>query len=325
MSKISICGILIKAIDRTMKIENEKYVRIIMEKFRKITIEDAELLAKYLGMHTHRACDYSVANLVLWSDVYDTKLAVENDTLFIKFVAGENTYFAFPMGSKDIKESFEWLFAYCEENAITCKLNLIEPQMYEEIEKAYPGQFEITYMRDNADYVYNIEDLKNLAGKKYHGKKNHINKFMKTNDNWAYEAITDENTEECILMVKEWCKQNGCCEDESKAAEICVLIKGLRNRKALGMKGGIIRTDGRIVALTMGEQSGDDMFIIHFEKAFSDVPGAYPMINQQFIIQELEGLTYVNREEDMGVEGLRKAKESYGPVFMAEKGVLVRK
>ncbi|MGB8455084.1 MAG: phosphatidylglycerol lysyltransferase domain-containing protein [Anaerocolumna sp.] len=296
-----------------------------MEQFKKMTIEDRDILAKYLGMQKHRACDYSVGNLILWSNVYDTQFAIKQDMLFIKFIKGEDHYFAYPIGNGDLKQAFEWLFAYCEEQNIEFKMNLIEPSMYEEIKKIYPDEYEISYIRDNADYVYSVEDLKNLAGKMYHGKKNHTNKFLKTNEDWAYETITEENTEECIEMVLEWGKENGCFEDKSKADEICVLIKGLKARKELDMTGGIIRAGGRIVALTMGEESDEDMFIIHFEKAFADVNGAYPMINQQFIIHELSNYTYVNREEDMGIKGLRKAKESYHPVFMAEKGILVRK
>ena len=204
-------------------------------------------------------------------------------------------------------------------------MNIIEPEMFQDIEKIFPREYEVSYIRDIADYVYKIEDLKNLVGKKYHSKKNHINKFLKTNENWSYERISEESTEECIEMVKEWCVENGCCEDKSKADEIYVLINGLRHRKELNFLGGIIRTAGRIVALTMGEKSDDDMFVIHFEKAFADVPGAYPMMNQQFIIHELSNYTYVNREEDLGLEGLRKAKETYHPVFMVEKGILVKK
>ncbi|MDD3413905.1 MAG: phosphatidylglycerol lysyltransferase domain-containing protein [Lachnospiraceae bacterium] len=300
-----------------------------MEQFKKITIDDREILAKYLNKNPHRACDYSVGNLVLWSEVNNIQFAVAEDTLFIKFMIGEENNFLFPMGNfpkgdGDLKKSFEWIFEYCKEQNIKFKMNIIEPDMFHEIEKLYPGEFEISYIRDNADYVYEIEDLKNLSGKKYHGKKNHINKFLKTNENWAYERITDENSEECINMVKEWCVENKCCADKEKAAEICVLIKGLKYRKELGLLGGLIRIDGRIVAMTLGEKSGDDMFIIHFEKAFADVPGAYQMINQQFIIHELSDYTYVNREEDMGLEGLRKAKESYYPSFMAEKGVIIK-
>jgi hypothetical protein len=204
-------------------------------------------------------------------------------------------------------------------------MNLVERDMFEEIENNFPGKFGITYVRDSADYVYHMENLKNLVGKKYHGKKNHINKFLKINIDWKYECISDENTQECIEMVKEWCVQNSCCADKSKVAEVCVLIKGLQNRERLHMIGGVIRTNGRITAVTMGEKSNDTTFTIHFEKAYANVQGAYPMINQQFIIHELSAYAYVNREEDMGIEGLRKAKESYYPAFMTEKGILFQK
>lgn len=296
-----------------------------MEKFKKITIEDRAILSEYLSLHKHDSCDYCVGNLILWSQVYDTYYAVENDILFIKFKNNNIDYFTFPIGKGDMKQAFEWMNAYCAEQNIEFRMNLVEPDLFEKIEEEFSGEYEISYIRDNADYIYRIEDLKNLSGKKYHGKKNHINKFLKENEDWNYEAITDENTTECIEMVKEWCIQNGCCEDKSKAAEICVLINGLKNRKELQMIGGIIRISGRIVALTMGEKLSDDMFVIHFEKALADVDGAYTMINQQFIIHELTGYTYVNREEDMGIEGLRKAKESYKPVYMAEKGIVVKK
>lgn len=296
-----------------------------MEIFKKITIKDKDIIKRYLTMRNHNACDYSTANLVLWSSVYNTQFAVVDDTLFIKFVSNGIDYFAFPIGSGDLKKAFAWLYDYCKEQNIELRMHVIEPEMFEEIEKVFPGEYEITYKRDNADYVYEVEALKNLSGKKYHGKKNHVNKFLKTYEDWQYEPITDENTEECIDMVKEWCVVNGCCEDRDKAAEICVLIKGLNYREELNMVGGAIRVSGKIVAMTLGEKSNDDMFIIHFEKAFSNVEGAYPMINQQFILHELLDYKYVNREEDMGLEGLRKAKESYHPVFMAEKGYLTRK
>jgi uncharacterized protein len=296
-----------------------------MEQFKKITIEDRNILEKYINMCKHRACDYCAGNLILWSDVYNTHYAVAKNMLFIKFVNGQDIFFAYPMGNGDLKEAFQCLFAYCDEQNIEFKMNIIEPEMFQDIEKIFPGEYEVSFIRDIADYVYKIEDLKNLVGKKYHSKKNHINKFLKTNEDWSYERISEENTEECIEMVKEWCVENGCCEDKSKADEICVLIKGLKHRKELNLLGGIIRTAGRIVALTMGEKSVEDMFVIHFEKAFADVHGAYPMMNQQFIIHELSNYTYVNREEDLGLEGLRKAKESYHPAYMVEKGVLIKK
>ena len=197
--------------------------------------------------------------------------------------------------------------------------------MFDMIDKLYPGQFQVNYFRESADYVYSVGNLAALAGKKYHGKKNHVNKFKKTYEKWGYESINSENILECIEMVKEWGIENDCYNDISRAEEICVMIKGLRQMKELSLKGGLIRIGKKVVAVTLGEPISDNMFVIHFEKAFADIQGAYPMINQQFIIHELMDYQYVNREEDMGLMGLRKAKESYNPEFMVEKGVVTRK
>lgn len=296
-----------------------------MKKFKKITLEEKSIIKKYIEMTERQACDYSVANLILWSGVYKTEYAIENEILFIKFQSDNHTYFTFPMGNGDLRFAFEWMKDYCRELNIEFRLNVVEPHMYAKIQEVFPEEYDIVYVRDNADYVYKMEDLKNLSGKKYHGKKNHINKFLKTNDNWLYEKITEENSEECIDMVKEWCIQNGCCDDKEKAAEICVLIKGIKNRTELELTGGLIRTNGRVVAMTLGERLNENTFVIHFEKAFLDVNGAYPMINQQFILNELTGYTYINREEDLGIAGLRKAKESYKPEFLVQKGYLVKR
>jgi len=296
-----------------------------MDQFKLISIEDKDILKKYLVMSKHIACDYSLANLILWADVYQTHYAVEQDMLFIKFGCNPQCFFAYPMGNGDMRTALEWLKGYCKEQNQEFRLNPIEKEMFEEIESLYPGMYDIAYARDNADYIYNMEDLRDLTGKKYHGKKNHVNKFLKTNEEWTYERITDENTKDCEDMVRLWCVVNGCCDDKSKADEICVLLNGLKHREALNLIGGIIRIEERIVALTMGERISSETFVIHFEKAFADVDGAYTMINQQFIINELTEYKYINREEDMGKEGLRRAKESYQPAFLAEKGIVTAK
>ena len=118
---------------------------------------------------------------------------------------------------------------------------------------------------------------------------------------------------------------NGCEEDEEKHAEICVTLNYLRLFEELEMRGGALRVDGRIVAFTIGEPVGKDTLVVHIEKAFADIQGAYTMINQQFVEHEGAGFAYINREEDMGEEGLRKAKLSYKPVFLVEKGVVRRR
>ena len=137
--------------------------------------------------------------------------------------------------------------------------------------------------------------------------------------------MDDDNVEECFQMALKWRNQNGCEEDPEKNAEMCVTLNSLRLYKELGLKGGVLKIGERIVAFTVGEPLSPDTFVVHIEKAFPDVEGAYPMINQQFVQHECMDYTYVNREEDTGAEGLRKAKLSYRPAFLEEKGVVREK
>lgn len=123
-------------------------------------------------------------------------------------------------------------------------------------------------------------------------------------------------------MAMKWRDLNGCSDDPEKEKEFCVTLNALKYMEELELKGGLIRADGRVVAFTLGEECNHDTFVVHIEKAFADVQGAYPMINQQFVEHEGKNYTYINREEDTGAEGLRKAKLSYYPVFLQEKGIV---
>ena len=129
-----------------------------------------------------------------------------------------------------------------------------------------------------------------------------------------------ENLEECFQMALKWRKENGCNDDTDKNAEMCVTMNALRLFEELDLKGGILRIDGKIVAFTIGEPLSEDTFVVHIEKALGEIEGAYTMINQQFVQHAVWIINTVNREEDTGSEGLRKAKRSYRPVFMVEKG-----
>ena len=123
-------------------------------------------------------------------------------------------------------------------------------------------------------------------------------------------------------MALKWRNQNGCEDDQEKNSEMCVTLNSLRLYKELDLTGGVLKAGGKIVAFTIGEPLCDDTFVVHIEKAFADVEGAYPMINQQFVQHECMEYKYVNREEDTGAEGLRKAKLSYKPAFLEEKGIV---
>ena len=209
-----------------------------------------------------------------------------------------------------------------EEQNLEFHLMNVTQEQFGVLEELYPGKFTIEYDRDVADYVYEVEKLINLSGKKYHGKKNHINKFKKLYPDWSYESITKDNVEECFQMALKWRNANGCDEHEGKNAEMCVTLNSLRLFEELNLRGGLLRANGEVVAFSIGEPVCDDTIVVHIEKAYADVQGAYPMINQQFLIHEAADFKYVNREEDTGDEGLRKAKESYKPAFLQEKGLV---
>lgn len=292
--------------------------------WKKIELSDKELIQGFYKREQSRSCEYTFGNNFLWQPHYPICFCVIEGML-VFFMEGENPSISFPIGGGDLKKVIELFQTYFEELGKPFQMHLVTSTQFEQLEALFPGRYTIAYDRDAADYVYESEKLITLSGKKLHGKRNHINKFKELNPDWSYEKITDENTDECVEMAKEWRILNGCEEDSEKEAEFCVTLNALKYRKELGLVGGLIRAGGRVVAFSLGEEVSQDTFVVHIEKAFADVQGAYPVINQQFVANEAAGYTYINREEDTGAEGLRKAKLSYRPVFMQEKGIVREK
>ncbi len=289
--------------------------------WKMIALSDKELIDGFYRQEKLRNCEATFANNYLWAPHYEIRYAVVGGMLV--FLSDEASFsVSFPVGAGDLRKTVDTLLAYFSEKGKPFKMHLVSPAQFEKLEALYPGRFQVAYDRDLADYVYESERLLTLSGKKLHAKRNHINKFKETYPDWQYESITEENTGECLEMAQAWRVLNGCDEDENKHAEFCVTLNALKLRRELGLKGGLLRADGRVVAFTLGEAVGDDTFVVHIEKAYADVQGAYPMINQQFVAHEGAAYRYINREEDTGAEGLRKAKLSYYPDRMLEKGIV---
>ena len=287
--------------------------------FKKVEMKDRELINRYLAQQKTRSCEMTFANIYLWSVYYKVDYAIVEDMLIFRG-SEDRVFFDYPVGKEEgVKPAIDALLEYCRERGQRFILGLVTPEKFARLEELYPGMFEISYDRDAADYVYETEKLANLSGKKYHGKKNHINKFERLYPEWKYEPINDSNVEDCFQMALAWRRLNGCEEDEEKSAEMCVTLNSLRLFKELGLRGGLLRVNGEVVAFSIGEPVCDDTMVVHIEKAFSGVDGAYPMINREFVRHEAAEYTYVNREEDLGEEGLRRAKLSYHPVFLVEK------
>lgn len=290
--------------------------------WKQITKQDRELITAYYEKEQPMACELTFGNNILWSPFFGTKFAIIEDMLV--FLSSDEKSISFPQGKEHVEAALEKLFAYFQERKLPFRMTGVTQKQFEQLEELFPGQFEIAYDRDAADYIYEAEKLRTLSGSKLHGKRNHINKFKETYPDWSYEPITEENKAECFAMAEEWWKINGE-EDRFKKAEFEVTKRALTELEQLGFVGGLLRADGKVVAFSIGEKASEETFVVHIEKAYGDIQGAYPMINQQFVLHEMGQYTYVNREEDAGVEGLRKAKLSYRPVFLLEKGIVTIK
>ena len=187
----------------------------------------------------------------------------------------------------------------------------------EQLEDAFPGRFAFTSQRGDFDYIYRTRDLAELPGSAYHAKRNHIAGFSRK-FNWTFEPIDGRNTAEVEAMAQEWCRQKGNCKDKGLRTENCAIREVLRHREALSVRGGLIRADGRVAAFTFGSPINDKVFDIQVEKALPSFPGAYAVINQAFA-STLTAYPFLNRENDLDIEGLRKAKLSYHPAMVLEK------
>lgn len=293
--------------------------------FKRPELEDKEIITSYFNKAPSRSCDRTFCNVFLWSRHYHVKYAIVEDALIFQDDEVELA-FAYPAGETQcVKNALEFLAKYSQEKGYPLKLYNVTQENFAQLEEWYPGEFQVEYVRDAADYVYESEKLLTLAGKKLHSKRNHINKFKSLYPDWSYESLSEKNQEECFQMALSWRNQNGCEEDPIKNAEMCVTLNSLRLFNELGQKGGILRVNGEIVAFSTGEPICEDTFVVHIEKAYSEIEGAYTMINQQFVEHECKEYQYVNREDDTGSEGLRKAKLSYKPAFLVEKGIVTRK
>lgn len=308
-----------------------------MFKLYKPSIDNKELLDKYLKYNSFPSCELSSANNILWAEYYDTYFTIIEDMLvYCHLEKGIIKKVSFPIGRDNHKAAFDKVLEYFQENSIPFSMNLVSEKMYSMIEEWYPDSFDIRYDRDDADYIYKRESLATLSGKKLHAKRNHINRFVEMYPDYIYENLNEENIKYCIEVAKEW--ENNRLDklkyDENPVSdyyldgvkyEINALFFALNNMNLLGLKGALIRVGKNVVAFTLGEELTKDTFVIHFEKAFADIQGAYAIINRDFAKNELSAYEYINREEDLGLEGLRKAKLSYRPERLVEKGVVTKK
>ena len=289
--------------------------------FQKIELKDKEWMDPLIAAADMGGCHQNFTNIFAWAKILDFRVSRLNGYLEVKGGTDCNQYYFYPAGTGDIKKVIDDLRQDAVNSGHDLKIIGVSPENRDEMDSLFPGKFRYEEKRDSHDYVYLLDKLVNLPGNKLHSKRNHINYFKK-NYKWSFELISEDNLDECWEMNIKWCKDNDCKDDKYLYREYCAVTRCFDNYFALGLEGGLLRSDGEIIAFTMGEKLNSNSYVIHVEKAYSQIRGAYQMINREFatyIKRTYPELIYVNREEDMGLDGLRKAKLSYYPDKMEEK------
>jgi GNAT superfamily N-acetyltransferase len=313
-----------------------------MIKFRYITTDDKDTIQRFTLYGERMNCDLSFANLVSWQFLYNTQFAIVDDYLVFRFYAGHHLAYMMPVPKPQQKEDGTYAVEPCDECSVSVIRSIRDDSiamghpflllgvcnyMVDVIEKAFPDTFNIQPDRDYSDYIYNREKLINLSGKKLQSKRNHINKFKSLYPNYEYRELTTDLIPECLRLEKEWrlISKDDVAEDEGLSEELRSMTRAFNRWDKLGLKGGTIFIDGKLVAFTFGCPINQHTFDVCVEKADVNYEGAFTIINQEFVKHLPENYIYINREEDMGEEGLRQAKLSYKPDILLEKNIIMEK
>ncbi len=290
-----------------------------MPDFKPISPEDKRLFDRCLREEHTQSSSVSFGNVFLWDLLCRRNVADLNGRLGVEFLCRSGTpFYAFPVGAGPLEEAVAALHGHARAQGRPFELHGVTVPEREALEAACPDCFDYEPDPDNYDYIYSAEALATLAGKKLHGKRNHCNRFEALHPDWRFEPLTPALFGGCREILRAWdAEKDGGDAEENEAIE-----RAFQYWDSLGMEGGVLFAGGRVAAFTFGERLSADTFDAHFEKALDTVEGAYPMVCREFVRQLRAAhpeLLYINREEDMGLPGLRRAKEEWYPLYQVEK------
>ena len=289
-----------------------------MIQFNKLDPANKAAYDKYLLGCGQRGCEYNFANLHLWGRQRAAFLG-ESLVFFSQF--NQRSVYLFPVCQGDMKETLDAIIHDARSRGIPCRLTSLTHEDCDALEALYPGKFHFHHDRNSFDYIYNIEDLATLKGKKFQKKRNHLNKFKQLHPNFRVESITDANTPQVKALLEQWYKSR--LEADPSAdfyMEQVAISKALRHRAELDMEGLVLMDGDEMLAMTLGCHLAANTFDVQFEKAIDET--AYVAMCSSFaayLMDKYPHLQYLNREDDLGIEGLRKSKLAYNPVAMIEK------
>lgn len=287
--------------------------------FKPIALEDRDLIQNKLWEYQPETSELSFSNLFIWRVHYGFQWSTYKEWLLIIGDNVENGIQALPPigppSRVDVARMLlEWIMK--EKGIAGPHIDRADSRLISELAGS-PG-FDIEPARDHFDYVYSTRDLIELAGKNYRAKRNHLNYLLRTLKP-VYEPMNESHLEACVELSRSWCQTRMCEEDLSLEGEGDATREALNHFTELRLDGAVVRVNGRVEAFTLGELLNRDTAVVHIEKANTEVRGLYALINQQFCEKRWKGTPAVNREQDLGEPGLRKAKLSYNPDRMIEK------
>lgn len=288
--------------------------------FEPLALSHQGLVDEYFRRFPPQISEFTFTNLFIWRRHYQFRIAVLHGLLTLLAQTPGATPFLFPpVGQGDLRAWAQTVFETLLAAGHRPRIGRLPAAAAGEL-ASLPGA-ELVLDRDNSDYVYLTTNLILLSGNRYHSQKNHVNRLKKTGD-WEYLALTPELVNECLNLQEAWCRLRQCEESPSLLNEEQAIVEAFKHIDLLPYRGGVLRSRGQVEAFTIGERLNPDTVVIHIEKANPEIPGLYALINQQFLERDWSPVRYVNREQDLGEPGLRKAKESYHPDHLVEKFIL---
>jgi hypothetical protein len=293
--------------------------------FRDIDIRDKERITTALRKSQYMGCEYSFSNNMAWKKLGDSKISFYKDFyICCSFRSDDGVpHFFFPSGEGNYHEVITEMKRYSEALGKPLRIAGITEDTLQMLNMSFPDMFTISTDDGEWDYIYNTADLITLSGRKYHSKRNHLAHFNKLDA--KFSIMTDNDFNDCITFSTIEYNNKHDERDHSYIAEQYAINTFFNYFHELGLKGGVIRIGGEVAAYTIGDQLNDMTFSIHIEKADTKYDGIYTGINNYFAKEAAAEYKYINREEDLGIEGLRKAKQSYHPVFLLKKYIVTFK
>lgn len=291
-----------------------------LEGYKNLELADKEVFTRHLRAGAPAISEMTFSNLFMWSHHYQPQWRQEGESLLVVVSPEGGEPFGLPpAGAGDKAQAAEALCRDLAREGHAPSLQRVGEALARELETT--GRFAMSFDRDNSDYVYLASELAELPGRRFHRKKNHFNKFL-NKFAFSYQPLEAELVRQVLDMQETWCRLRDCVQDPGLASEDRAIYEALTHYEHLDYSGGVILIEGRVEAFSLGEPLSPDTAVIHIEKGNPEFDGIYAAINKLFVAKAWAKMTYINREQDLGLSGLRQAKESYQPDHLVNKYVV---